>query len=150
MLGKIEGGRRRSGWQRVRWLDGITNSMDMSFTKLRDLVMDRETCSSLCCKELDTTEWLNWTQLHSLILSSRTETLFIWLLVFWVSSVNCTFLYLLSIVTSLLEFWMIWDLHNKGFWAHDIWKEILVFILRSLYKSLICQKQRCCERWRAE
>ena len=61
ILGKIEG-RRRRGQQRIRWLDGITNSINMSLSKLQELVMDRG--SLACCsprghKESDTTEQLN-------------------------------------------------------------------------------------------
>ena len=62
MLGKIEGERRR-GRQRMRWLDGITDSVEVSLSELRELVMDREgglaCCNSWGRKELDTTEQLN-------------------------------------------------------------------------------------------
>ena len=89
MLGKIEGGRRR-GQQRMRWLDGITDSMDMSVSKLQELVMDREAWCAAVHGVSKSRTWLrDWTELNWKVLLNPDSALLSSMPPIWWSVSSC-------------------------------------------------------------
>ena len=120
MLGNIEG-RRKWRWQRMRWLYGIIDLMDMSLSKLQELVMDKGglvCCNSWGRKEWDTTERLNSTE-TAIILSDFYSLFYVWKLFILVLVII-----VLQNTQKVLDTWLFWQ------------NIVLIFLIKEVFKTL--------------
>ena len=121
ILGKVEG-RKRKEWQRMRWLDGITDSIDMSFSKLLELVMDRELNASQV--EFTITS-PNFSPSHSLFLHFTTDCSTLC----WFSKLFPLFPVELAEARNLLPlWWLIWAVNMTNSWRAQIFIQTLFWV----------------------